>query len=161
MIVSSGSMTQVAITRGVTSFCTGSVPSARMASICSVTFMEPSSLAIPEAFRPATSSDDEHRAEFADERDRDDLSRLSSCAVCGERARHLQRHDRAAEKAGQNDNRQAADADDVHLHENVAAIMRAAKYVSKSASAEEDEILEGGYWRFQEIQQMVSGPLVL
>jgi hypothetical protein len=27
-----------------------------MASICSVTFMEPSSLAIPEALRPATSS---------------------------------------------------------------------------------------------------------
>ena len=32
----------------------GSVPRARMASICSVTFMEPSSLAMPEALRPAT-----------------------------------------------------------------------------------------------------------
>ena len=41
MMVSSGSMTAVAISRGVTSFWTGSVPSARMASICSVTFMEP------------------------------------------------------------------------------------------------------------------------
>ena len=40
--------------RGVTSFFTGSVPKARMASICSVTTMEPSSLAIPDAFRPAT-----------------------------------------------------------------------------------------------------------
>ena len=39
-------------TRGVTSLRTGSVPSARMASICSVTFMEPSSLAMPEALRP-------------------------------------------------------------------------------------------------------------
>ena len=52
--VISGSMNAVAIRRGVTSFCTGSVPSARMASICSVTFIEPSSLAIPDALRPAT-----------------------------------------------------------------------------------------------------------
>src|SRR4051812_47428240 len=41
-------------TRGVTSFFMGSVPSARMASICSVTTMEPSSLAMPDEFRPAT-----------------------------------------------------------------------------------------------------------
>ena len=54
MMVSSGSMTAVAIRRGVTSFCIGSVPSARMASICSVTFMEPSSLAMPVELRPAT-----------------------------------------------------------------------------------------------------------
>ncbi len=32
----------------------GSTPSARMASICSVTTMEPSSLAMEEAFRPET-----------------------------------------------------------------------------------------------------------
>ncbi len=56
MMVSSGSMTAVAIMRGVTSFWMGSVPSARMASICSVTFMEPSSLAMPDALRPATIS---------------------------------------------------------------------------------------------------------
>ncbi len=54
MIVNSGSITQVAITRGVTSFCIGSVPSARMASICSVTFIDPNSLAIPVELRPAT-----------------------------------------------------------------------------------------------------------
>ena len=52
-----GSMMAVAIMRGVTSFCTGSVPSARMASICSVTFIEPSSLAMPEELRPATMTD--------------------------------------------------------------------------------------------------------
>jgi len=45
-------MITVATTRGVTSFFIGSVPSARMASICSVTIMEPSSLAIPDEFRP-------------------------------------------------------------------------------------------------------------
>ena len=33
---------------------TGSVPSARMASICSVTFMEPISEAMPAALRPET-----------------------------------------------------------------------------------------------------------
>ena len=41
-------------TRGVTNFLMGSVPSARMASICSVTTIDPSSLAMPDEFRPAT-----------------------------------------------------------------------------------------------------------
>ena len=49
-------MTTVATMRGVTSFFSGSVPSARMASICSVTIIEPSSLAMPEALRPETIS---------------------------------------------------------------------------------------------------------
>jgi len=53
-IVNSGSIVAVAISLGFTSFITGSVPSARMASICSVTFIEPSSLAMPDEFRPAT-----------------------------------------------------------------------------------------------------------
>ena len=39
---------------GVTSFRSGSTPRARMASICSVTTIDPSSLAIDDAFRPAT-----------------------------------------------------------------------------------------------------------
>ncbi len=49
-------MTTVATMRGVTSLRMGSVPRARMASICSETFMEPSSLAMPEALRPETIS---------------------------------------------------------------------------------------------------------
>ena len=65
MMVSSGSITQVAIMRGVTSFWIGSVPSARMASICSVTFMDPSSLAMPVELRPATMMRRQHRSEFA------------------------------------------------------------------------------------------------
>ena len=56
MMVRKKSMKTVDTTRGVTSFFSGSVPKARMASICSVTTMEPSSLAIPEEFRPATMS---------------------------------------------------------------------------------------------------------
>ena len=55
-MVRKNSITTVAITRGVTSFFVGSVPRARMASICSVTFMDPNSLAMPEALRPATMS---------------------------------------------------------------------------------------------------------
>src|SRR5712691_10167773 len=47
-------MKTVAATRGVTNFFMGSVPRARMASICSVTIIDPNSLAMPEEFRPAT-----------------------------------------------------------------------------------------------------------
>src|ERR1700722_2187243 len=54
MMLRKNSMNTVAVTRGVTSFLMGSVPRARMASICSVTTIDPSSLAMPEEFRPAT-----------------------------------------------------------------------------------------------------------
>ncbi len=53
-MVRKNNMNMVAESRGVTSLRLGSVPSARIASICSVTCMEPSSLAIPLALRPAT-----------------------------------------------------------------------------------------------------------
>src|SRR5438270_7404986 len=54
MIDKKNNITTDDTTRGVTSFFIGSVPSARMASICSVTCMEPNSLAMPLALRPAT-----------------------------------------------------------------------------------------------------------
>ena len=54
MMVRKNSMKVAAPTRGVINFLVGSVPRARMASICSVTIIEPSSLAMPEEFRPAT-----------------------------------------------------------------------------------------------------------
>ncbi len=54
MMVRKKSMATVETMRGVHSLRTGSVPSARMASICSVTFIDPSSLAMPEALRPET-----------------------------------------------------------------------------------------------------------
>jgi hypothetical protein len=53
-MVRKNSITTLAMTRGVTSLRVGSVPRARMASICSVTFIEPSSEAMPEALRPDT-----------------------------------------------------------------------------------------------------------
>ena len=54
MIVSTGTMIRAASTRGVASFLMGSVPSVLRASICSVTFIEPSWAAMPEPTRPAT-----------------------------------------------------------------------------------------------------------
>src|SRR3954469_3965611 len=54
MTVSTGSITSAAMTRGVTSFLIGSVPSVLRASICSVTRIEPIWAAMPEPTRPAT-----------------------------------------------------------------------------------------------------------
>src|SRR5438445_13268391 len=54
MIVKKKSINTVEITLGVTNFFVGSVPRARIASICSVTTIDPISLAIPEEFLPAT-----------------------------------------------------------------------------------------------------------
>ena len=48
------SMAMVAAMRGVTSLRIGSTPRARIASICSVTTIEPSSLAMELALRPLT-----------------------------------------------------------------------------------------------------------
>ncbi len=106
MIVSSGSITPVAINRGVTSFCTGSVPNARMASICSVTFIEPNSLAIPEALRPATISAVNTGPSSRTSVDRNQRARLPDLSVLRQRARHLQRHHRAAEESCQDHDRQ-------------------------------------------------------
>src|SRR5260370_634495 len=52
-MVSTGSIAMVPRTRGTTSFLIGSVPSARMALICSVTSIEPNSEPMPEPTRPA------------------------------------------------------------------------------------------------------------
>ncbi len=49
-----GITTTLARRRGTTSFLMGSAPSARMASICSVTDMEPTSAAMPAPMRPPT-----------------------------------------------------------------------------------------------------------
>src|SRR5947199_263142 len=56
MTVSSGSISPVASRRGETSLCVASVPSARMASMCSVTVSDPSSLTSAEEVRRATIS---------------------------------------------------------------------------------------------------------
>ena len=53
-MVRKSSVVTVATMRGVTSLRIGSTPNARIASICSVTTMEPSSLAMDDALRPET-----------------------------------------------------------------------------------------------------------
>ncbi len=55
-IVSSGSMTSSATSRGTTRKRAGSSPIERSASICSVTTIEPSSAAIAAPTRPATTT---------------------------------------------------------------------------------------------------------
>ena len=52
----SGMIAMHAMSRGTTSFRIGSAPSARIASTCSVTVIEPSSAAIPAAIRLPTTS---------------------------------------------------------------------------------------------------------
>ena len=54
MMVRTGTIVIDASTRGVTSFLLGSVPNARIALICSLTSIEPSSDAMPDPTRPAT-----------------------------------------------------------------------------------------------------------
>ena len=51
-----GSITSVAASLGTTSFFTGSEAIARSASICSVTFIVPSSAVMPAPMRPPTMS---------------------------------------------------------------------------------------------------------
>ena len=70
-----------------------------MASICSVTFIEPSSLAMPDELRPATISAGQHRTQFANQGQGNERARLADLPVRRERARHLQRHHGAREEA--------------------------------------------------------------
>ena len=124
-------MKAVAPTRGVTSFFVGSVPSARMASICSVTIIEPSSLAMPEALRPATMSPV--------------ISGPSSVTMPSEtswpirvmppnRCRVLAEFSASKSADGQtreNDNGQGADSDQVGLLQHVAHVKRTAEEVGE------------------------------
>ena len=106
-----------------------------MASICSVTFMEPSSLAMPEELRPATM-----RAVSTGPSSRTRVMETSRAGaadlpVLRQRARHLQRHHRAAEEAGQDHDGQAADADIVHLQGDIVAVVRPAEDVPQALPA--------------------------
>ena len=67
----------VATTRGTTSFLIGSVPRARIALICSVTSIDPSSDAMPDPRTSRHHQRPKHRAEFAHERDADRIARLT------------------------------------------------------------------------------------
>ncbi len=151
-------MRAVAIMRGVTSFCIGSVPSARMASICSVTFIEPSSLAMPDELRPATMTAGQHRSQFAHQDDRDHSARAARLAVLLQRAAHLQGHHGAGEEAGQQNDRHAAHADDVHLQQNVVDIVGFTEDIPERPAGQIEELLNRLHGALQKVKH--SAPSV-
>ena len=128
-MVRKNSMAMVAKMRGVTSLRIGSTPRARMASICSVTTMEPSSLAIEEAVPARDHDPGEHRAEFADHGQADELPGNRRRAERRERGRRLQRQHAAGRKPGEHNNRQRTDADDVGLNEKIRPVDRRAEEI--------------------------------
>ena len=126
MMLRKNSMTTAATTRGVTSFFEGSTPMARMASICSVTFMEPSSLAMPLELRPATIKSGQHRSQLAHHRERYQLAGQRQRTELLQRAGGLQRQHSAGEEAGQHHDGQRAYADQVGLQQRVRRSIGAA-----------------------------------
>jgi hypothetical protein len=68
----------------------------------------------------------------------------------------LQRHHSTAEKAGEYNNRQAPDSDDVHLQQNVVSIMRSAKYVAKGATTQINKVLQCKDGPFDKFEQSAA-----
>ena len=82
-------------TRGNTSFFAGSAPRARMASTCSVTFMAPTSAAMPLRDAPAHDDRSERGRELTTEREDDDARDVLDAAEAPETERELDGHDHA------------------------------------------------------------------
>jgi hypothetical protein len=68
----------------------------------------------------------------------------------------LQAHDDTAEKPDENDDRQGAHADDVHLNKDVVGVVRTTENVAERARPEEEKLLKCLYPRFQKIEQAAS-----
>ena len=134
-------MNTVAVTRGVTSFFMGSVPSARMASICSVTTIEPSSLAMPEELRPATirpvSTGPSSRTMEVETSCPISVMEPKRCRVLA----RLQRQHAAGEEAGEHDDGQRAHADQVGLLHHVREIKRLAEKIAHRLRSEQGVFL--------------------
>ena len=58
------------------------------------------------------------------------------------RSRHLKRDDSAAEKSSQDNDRDAAYPDNVHLKKDVSVVMRAANQVEESPAGEKNKLLK-------------------
>ena len=112
-----------------------------MASICSVTFMEPSSLAMPDELRPGHHHGRQHGPQFANQNDGDELPGAAGLSVLLQAAAHLQRHHGAGEEAGQQDDRNAADADRVHLQQDVVDVVGLAEDVPDGPAGQFVELL--------------------
>ncbi len=136
-------MAMLAKMRGVTSLRIGSTPRARMASICSVTTMEPSSLAMEDALRPATMIPVSTAPSSRIMVRRDELTCNRRGAELRERGRGLKRKHAAGKEAGKDDDGQRTDADNVGLSEKVGPIDRRAKKVEKGAQREQGIFLDG------------------
>ena len=111
------SMEMQAKMRGVTSLRMGSTPRARMASICSVTTMEPSSLAMEEALRPETMTPVSTGPSSRIMVRRDETAGDGGGAEGGERRRRLKGQHAAGEEAGEQTMDDGADADDIRLEQ--------------------------------------------
>ena len=129
------SMVMLAKMRGVTSLRMGSTPRARMASICSVTTIDPSSLAIEEALRPLTMTPVSIGPNSRIMVSADKLPGDRGGAKGRERSRRLQRQHAAGGESGEHHDRQRAEADDVGLNEKFRPVDGRAKEIHKSAIA--------------------------
>jgi hypothetical protein len=85
----------------------------------------------------------EHRAKLTDHGDGDERAGAAHLAVLGQGAGHLQGHHRAAEEAGENHDGQAADTDQIHLHDDVVPVVRAGGHVADGPPGKQKEILNG------------------
>ena len=114
-MLSSGITIIAAVTRGTTSFFTGSAPSARMASICSVTFIAPTSAAMPLPMRPPDDDRGERGRELAREGEADDARDVLDAAEALQAEGELDGHDHADEERRHRDDAHRADAEGLHL----------------------------------------------
>src|SRR6266581_543833 len=137
MIVRKKSINTVEITLGVTNFFVGSVPKARMASICSVTNIEPISLAIREEFR--------HHA------NRDQLPDETERPESLERMRAVQRQHGAGERAREHHDRKRTHADQIGLLDHVGKVAWMAKEIGERSAGEQGIILHGLNDIFREV----------
>ena len=134
-------MKTVETTRGVISFFAGSVPRARMASICSVTTIEPSSLAIPDEFLPATirpvNTGPNSRTMPTETNWPSRESEPNRCSV----VIVVQSQNRPGEESSQDDDGQRSHANKVGLLQHVGKIARMAEQVGDGLSSQKGVIL--------------------
>ena len=83
----------------------------------------------------------ENRTEFADERDGNQSSCKSHGAERRERFRGLQGQNGAREEARQHHDRERPNTDQIHLHQDVANVKRAAKHRGESLAGQEGQLL--------------------
>ena len=135
------SMEMQAKMRGVTSLRMGSTPRARMASICSVTTIEPSSLAMEQALRPETMTPVSTGPSSRIMVRQTNLPVMAMAPNCRQRGRRLQGQHAAGEEAGEKHNGHGTDTDDVGLNEEFRPVPGLAKHIEERAPGEQGVVL--------------------